>query len=272
MIPILSVLYGRTRSSTHIIDLDKTQDTDFAFFKQQATVKVQSKASGQDYYSINVLLVLRGRTDVHWTIDTSAMDGEVMVITNGKVSNREIRPIEFDIPSNLERQEFIDYVSDTYPVSSYTHVNYANIVTIEVPEARIDPAPTGNTTEHMTDPFPSAEDLIASFDGQKTVKCYKEKVHIKWQTDLMDNLLVRDVSFSTRGPNCALNKMGSEVALLSGYTQCGFQATKERYSTLYTAAINVTLFDIGRNDAVVLISYYKGVQRRSIFGTDFSAA
>eukprot|EP00116_Pleurobrachia_bachei_P017727 sb/3477989/ len=36
--------------------------------------------------------------------------------TNGKVSNREIRPIEFDIPSNLERQEFIDYVSDTYPV------------------------------------------------------------------------------------------------------------------------------------------------------------
>ena len=55
-------------------------------------------------------------------------------------------------------------------MASYTKADMANHIVIEVPEVMIH-TNSGNTTEQpRTDPLPDVEEIIASVDGQKSVR------------------------------------------------------------------------------------------------------
>jgi len=241
--------------NTHIVDIGSTHESTFGgsgWRKHEATLIVKSKVYNEEFYGSNVVIILKSRKSIEWTIDTSAMDGRVLVVTNGKSptpnqSNLSINIVGInDLPDNSP-QEFINFVSRTYgAVASYTKAEIANQVIIEVPEVVIPTSYTNVTEPPRTEPPPDIDEIIAAIDGQKTVNCYRQKVTVSWSLMLLERLSVEDVFFTedTFGPDdCGLQMIASQGTLLSSYDQCGFTAAHFEYSSVYESKITVVLKD-----------------------------
>jgi len=243
--------------NTHIIDVDKTHGSDFPFAKHFATLIVKSKSYNDEFYGSNVVLILKSKKSIEWTIDTSGMDGNVLVVViNGmsqtpSQSNLKVQTVVgSSLSEDATPQEFINYISETYGVvASYTKAEMANHIIIEVPEVII--PNMGNTTETPhTEPLPDIDEIIASVDGQKSVKCYRETVVVSWPMSLLDSLYVQDVYFvDDESSDCRLQMMSSQGTLLSGYDECGFTAEHSLYSSTYEAMVAVSLID-GRHSQI----------------------
>jgi len=240
--------------NTHIVDIGSTHDSNFGsgWRRHVATLIVKSKVYNEEFYGSNVVIILKSKKTIEWTIDTSAMDGRVMVVTNGKSqtpnqSNLNVNIVGIDELPDKTPQEFINYVSRTYgAVASYTKAEIANQVIIEVPEVVIHTSHTNVTEPPRTEPPPDIDEIVAAIDGQKTVNCYREKVTVSWSLMLLERLSVEDVFFTedTQGTDdCGLQMIASQGTLLSSYDQCGFTASHQEFSSVYEAKITVVLKD-----------------------------
>jgi len=249
--------YGYT---THIIELDRSHESEFPYASNLAELTIKTKSSmDSGYFGGNIMIVLKSRRKITWTVNADSMIGNIMIVTNGmadtpRQSNVMIRKIS-SFP-DYGPDDFIEFITKEYGmVASYTKTDSANSIIFTAPESS-----NNNTATETPLPIqpPSIEEVVAAIDVHKTVKCLENSISITWPSSSLDSIGVVDVTFSDY--TCSGTAIGRDTALISRYTQCGFTKAASYLSVIHSNDVMIYLADGRQSQITVQCQIYDYIQ------------
>lgn len=240
--------YGYT---THIIELDRSHESEFPYASNLAELTIKTKTNlDSGYFGGNIMIVLKSRRKITWTVNADSMIGNIMIVTNGmadtpRQSNVVIRKISA-FP-DYGPDDFIEFITKEYGmVASYTRTDSANSIIFTAPESTINH--TATETPMPIQP-PSIQEVVAAIDVQKTVQCLESSISITWPTSSLESLGVVDLTFQDY--TCSSTGIGRDTALISRYTRCGFSKKTSYLSVVYSNDLLIFLAD-GRQSRITV--------------------